>query len=315
MHEIDSNTARGEVERTMKTWVGALGRGDVQAIMAHYADEVLAFDAVQALQFKGAQAYGAHWKACMEMCPGPMIFQLRDPVIHVAGDFACAYGLIRCGMVDEQGKEQASWMRMTSVYRRQGDKWLIEHEHFSAPFDMRSWKALFDLQPDGGGAVSPIPPSMSAVTPHLVCKDAAGAIEFYKKAFDAREESRLHGPDGKIVHACLRIGESAVFLAEENLEWGAPGPRQLKGTPVGIHLYVRDVDAQAKKLDEASAKAMLPVRDMFWGDRYGVYEDPYGHRWSIASHVRDLTPEEIEEAGRKMIGSPEMCASSPQPGA
>lgn len=315
MQETDINTARAGVERTIKAWADAVGRSDVPAIMAHYADDVLAFDAVQTLQFKGARAYGEHWKACMEMCPGPMVFQLRDPVIHVAGDFATAYGLIRCGMIDEQGKEQASWMRMTSVYRRKGDRWLIEHEHFSAPFDMKSWKAMFDLQPEGNEAVRPIPSSMNTITPHLVCEDAAGAIEFYKKAFGAMEEGRLHAPGGKIAHACLRIGDSTVFLVDETPEWGAMGPKQLKGTPVSIHLYVRDVDAQAKKLEEAGATAMLPVQDMFWGDRYGMYEDPYGHRWSIASHIKDLSLEEVEEAGRKAMASGEMCASQAQAGA
>lgn len=312
MQQTDDNAARDDIHRLINTWTEAVCKGDVQAIMAHYADDVQAFDAVQALQFKGAKAYGQHWKACMEMCPGPSIFQVPDPVVQIAGDFATAYGLIRCGMIDEQGNEQASWMRMTTIYRRVNGKWLIQHEHFSAPFDMKSWKALFDLQPDGGVAVQAIPSSMTAVTPHLVCEDAADAIEFYKKAFGAMEEGRLQAPGGKIAHACLRIGDSAIFLVDASPEWGATSPRQLNGTPVSIHVYVRDVDAQAKKLEDAGAKVIMPVQDMFWGDRYGLYEDPYGHRWSIATHIKDLSSAEIEEAGSTAMASGEMCASQAQ---
>jgi len=146
------------------------------------------------------------------------------------------------------------------------------------------------------------PDGMHTVTPHLVCAGAAGAIEFYKNAFNAIEMSRLPGPDGRIMHASVRIGDSTVMLTDEMPEHGALGPKALKGSPVTIHLYVDDVDAFAARAVSAGAKTTMPVADMFWGDRYGHIEDPFGHRWSIATHMRDLSPAEIQEAMRNMFG-------------
>jgi PhnB protein len=131
--------------------------------------------------------------------------------------------------------------------------------------------------------VKPVPDGMHTVTPHLVCAGAAAAIEFYKKAFNAVEEGRLPGPQGRIMHAMIRIEGSAVMLVDEMPEWGALGPKSLKGSPVTIHLYVADVDA-------------------FWGDRYCKLEDPFGHHWSVATHLRDVTPQEMQQAMRKMGG-------------
>ncbi|MCC7455811.1 MAG: VOC family protein [Nitrospira sp.] len=136
---------------------------------------------------------------------------------------------------------------------------------------------------------------MHSLTPHLVCAGAADAIEFYKKAFDAREGARRPGPDGKLMHAMLRIGDSALMLVDEMPQWGALGPKSLKGSPVTIHLYVQDVDATVAQAVKAGAKVTMPVADMFWGDRYGQLEDPFGHKWSIATHTRDLTPEQIRQ--------------------
>ena len=146
------------------------------------------------------------------------------------------------------------------------------------------------------------PDGMHTVTPHLVCAGAAGAIEFYKNAFNAIEMSRLPGPDGRIMHASIRIGDSTVMLTDEMPEHGAFGPKALKGSPVTIHLYVDDVDAFTARAVSAGAKSTMPVTDMFWGDRYGQIEDPFGHRWSIATHMRDLSPAEIQEAMRTMFG-------------
>ena len=145
-----------------------------------------------------------------------------------------------------------------------------------------------------------IPQGMHSVTPHLVCAGAAQAIEFYKKAFGATEEARLAGSDGKLMHAMIRIGGSAIMLADEMPEWGSLGPKALKGSPVTIHLYVEDVDAFAKRAVAAGAKITMPVADMFWGDRYGKLEDPFGHRWSIGTHVRDVSPEEMQRAMKEM---------------
>lgn len=148
----------------------------------------------------------------------------------------------------------------------------------------------------------PIPSGMHSLTPHLVCARAADAIDFYKKAFGAVELSRLPGPDGKIMHAMLRIGDSALMLVDEAPKWGMLGPIALKGSPVTIHLYVEDVDAFSARAVAAGAKVTMPLENMFWGDRYGTLEDPFGHRWSIATHVRDVTPEDMRIAMEKMCG-------------
>jgi PhnB protein len=150
--------------------------------------------------------------------------------------------------------------------------------------------------------VKPIPDGMRSVTPHLVCAGAADAIEFYKKAFNATEVHRLPGPDGKLMHAMIQIGDSAVMLVDEAVEWGMLGPKSLKGSPVTIHLYVKDADAFVARAVDAGAKITMPLENAFWGDRYGKLEDPFGHHWSVATHVRDVSPEEIQQAMQKMSG-------------
>jgi PhnB protein len=159
--------------------------------------------------------------------------------------------------------------------------------------------------------VKPIPDGMRTVTPHLVCAGAAEAIEFYKKAFGATEILRMPGPGGKLMHAQVMIGDSAVMLVDEMPEWGALGPKSLKGSPVTIHLYVEDADAFAKRAIDAGAIVKMPVDDTFWGDRYGVLEDPFGHNWSVATHVRDMTPEEMAAEMQKM--NPQDCPDAHRP--
>jgi PhnB protein len=151
--------------------------------------------------------------------------------------------------------------------------------------------------------VTPIPEGMHSVTPHLVCKGAADAIEFYKQAFGAVEAIRLPGPDGKLMHAMIRIGDSPVMLVDEFPDCRSVGPKSLNGSAVTLHLYVEDVDATVKRAVAAGARITLPVEDMFWGDRYGRIEDPFGHHWSIGTHLRDLSAEEIE-AGAKAMSMP-----------
>ena len=151
-------------------------------------------------------------------------------------------------------------------------------------------------------AVKPIPDGMHSLTPHLICAGAADAIEFYAKAFNAVEQARLPGQNGKLMHAMLRIGDSALMLVDENPEWGMLGPKSLKGSPVTIHLYVENADATFEQAVAAGARVTMPIADMFWGDRYGVLEDPFGHRWSVATHMHDSSPEEIQEAMQKMGG-------------
>ena len=148
--------------------------------------------------------------------------------------------------------------------------------------------------------VKPIPEGMHSVTPHLVCAGAADAIEFYKQAFNATEAGRLVGPQGKLMHAMIRIAGSAVMLVDEFPQWNSLGPKALKGSPVTIHLYVEDVDACVKRAVAAGAKITMPLEDMFWGDRYCRLEDPFGHRWSVATHLRDVSPEEMQRAMQNM---------------
>jgi uncharacterized glyoxalase superfamily protein PhnB len=142
---------------------------------------------------------------------------------------------------------------------------------------------------------------MYTITPHLVCNGAAAAIEFYKKAFNAVETARIPGPEGKLIHAAVRIGDSTVMLVDAFPGWGSQDPIALKGTPVTLHMYVPDVDATFKQAIAAGATAKMEVADMFWGDRYGQVVDPFGHSWSIATHTRDMTPEQMDEEMKKQM--------------
>ena len=146
----------------------------------------------------------------------------------------------------------------------------------------------------------PIPEGYHSVNVILTVDDGAKAIDFYKKAFGAEEGGRLPGPDGRLMHAAIRIGDSTVMLVDEMPEWGSLGPKALKGTPVTIHLYVEDADAFVARAAQAGAKVTMPVAEQFWGDRYGKVEDPFGHHWSVATHVRDVTPEEMKKAMQAM---------------
>jgi PhnB protein len=145
-------------------------------------------------------------------------------------------------------------------------------------------------------AANPIPQGFHSLTPMIVCKGALAAIDFYKRAFGAEELTRLVGPDGNLLHASLRIGNSILMLTEECPPMGARDPRGLGGTPVTIHLAVADVDAAFARATAAGANVIMPVGEMFWGARYGVLTDPYGHSWSVATQVKDLTQDEIRTA-------------------
>ncbi len=143
------------------------------------------------------------------------------------------------------------------------------------------------------GNVKPIPEGYHSVTPYLIVKGAAKAIEFYKQAFGANEILRMGQPDGRVGHAEIQIGNSRIMLADEFPELDARGPESLGGTPVMIHLYVEDVDAMAKQALAAGAKELRPVKDQFYGDRSGMFADPFGHKWNISTHKEDLSDEEI----------------------
>jgi PhnB protein len=149
-------------------------------------------------------------------------------------------------------------------------------------------------------SVQPIPPGQENLIPHLVCSPCTEAIDFYKKAFGAVEIHRMVGPDGRrIMHAALRIGKSIVFLVDDFPEF-CGGTSQtataLKGTPVSLHQYVENCDAAIKRAQDAGATVKRAAQDMFWGDRYGVISDPYGHKWAFATHIKDMTPAEMQAA-------------------
>lgn len=150
------------------------------------------------------------------------------------------------------------------------------------------------------------------LAPHITCRDAAKAIDFYKKAFGAKELMRLPGPGGKLMHGAVEINDAMVMLNDEWPEHNALSPLALKGTPVTIHLNVADVDAWFDRAVKAGATVTMPVADMFWGDRYGIVTDPFGHAWSIATHKKDMTANEIQDA-LKSMGNPGCPDSAAQP--
>lgn len=143
--------------------------------------------------------------------------------------------------------------------------------------------------------VKAIPDGYHSVTPYLIVKGAAQALDFYKKAFSATEIMRMEGPGGKIGHAEIKIGDSPVMLADEFPEMGARSPQSLGGTPLSLLVYVEDVDARFKQAVAAGATVLRPVQDQFYGDRSGTLSDPFGHQWTIATHKEDLTMDEINK--------------------
>lgn len=144
--------------------------------------------------------------------------------------------------------------------------------------------------------VKAIPDGMHSLTPYLICDGASAAIEFYAKAFNAVETSRLAGASGKIMNAEIHIGDSGLMLMDEMPDMKAFGPKTLKGSPVTIHLQVEDVDAVVAQAVAAGATLTMPPADMFWGDRFAALEDPFGHQWSIATRIRDMSAEDIKAA-------------------
>lgn len=141
-----------------------------------------------------------------------------------------------------------------------------------------------------------IPDGYHTLTPYMTVRDAARAIEFYKQAFGAVERGVMKGPDGKIVHAELLIGDSIVMMGDEVPQMGRLSPQSIGGSAMGLHIYVENVDAAFDRAIKAGGIAEMPVTDMFWGDRYGNLVDPFGHKWSIATHMRDMSREEMDEA-------------------
>jgi len=144
--------------------------------------------------------------------------------------------------------------------------------------------------------VKAVPPGFHTLTPHLTVRDADKALEFYKNALGAEVLHVARMPDGKVMHAGLRIGDSMLMLNEEFPEYGGLSPLSVGGTGVTIHIYTEDVDAAFNRALSAGAEVKMPLMDQFWGDRYGIVADPFGHKWSLAAHVKDMSPEEMQRA-------------------
>jgi uncharacterized glyoxalase superfamily protein PhnB len=152
--------------------------------------------------------------------------------------------------------------------------------------------------------VKPVPEGYHTITAHIVVRDTKKAIEFYQRAFGAQELASMPAPDGKtIMHAEIKIGSSMLMLAEEYPQMGSLSPLSLGGSGVTMHLYVEDVDAAFQRALDAGATVKMPVADMFWGDRFGMLSDPFGHQWSIASRTQDMTLEELAQASEKAFAS------------
>jgi PhnB protein len=164
------------------------------------------------------------------------------------------------------------------------------------------------------GKINPIPAGYHTATPYLTVNDGARAIDFYKKAFRAQEKTRMEMPNGKIGHAEITIGDSVIMLGEEMAGSACRSPQSLGGTTAGIFIYVADVDAAYKQAVDAGAKADMPPADMFWGDRYGRLTDPFGHSWSLATHVEDVAPEEMKKRAQEAMAKMGQQAKAHQAG-
>jgi PhnB protein len=166
--------------------------------------------------------------------------------------------------------------------------------------------SAFCLRKDSPMAAKPIPDGYHSVTPYLIVRNAARALDYYKQAFGATELVRMNAPEGKIGHAEVRIGDSVVMLADEFPGWGAKSPEAYGGSPVHLMIYVEDCDAVFNRALAAGGKEIRPLKDQFYGDRSGTLDDPYGHQWTIATHKEDLSPEEMQqrsEAAMKEMGA------------
>ena len=141
----------------------------------------------------------------------------------------------------------------------------------------------------------PIPDDYPRVTPYLIVDGAGAAIDFYCSVLGATERVRMPGPDGRVGHAELQLGDSIIMLADENAQMDSRGPRAIGGTPVSLHVYVADSDAVFERAVQAGARALRAVEDRFYGDRSGQFEDPFGHRWNVSTHVEDVPPEEMSK--------------------
>src|SRR4051794_34188795 len=151
--------------------------------------------------------------------------------------------------------------------------------------------------------VNPIPEGYPRVTPYLYIDGAAEAIDFYEKVLGAKERMRMPGPDGKLGHAELELGNSVIMLADEFPDMGVRSPKSIGGTPLTLHVYVEDADAVFEAALGAGAKELRPMENQFYGDRSGQFEDPFGHHWSVATHVEDIPPDEMEKRAAEAMSA------------
>jgi len=158
-------------------------------------------------------------------------------------------------------------------------------------------------------SVKTTPAGYHTVTPYLIVKGAAAAIEYYKSIFGATEVIRMAGPDGAICHAEIKIGDSNIMLGEENAKWGAMSPQSIGGSPIGLCVYFPDVDARFAKAVAAGGTVEKPVQDQFYGDRSGTISDPFGHKWTIATHIEDVSHEEMGRRMQKLMSETQTAAA------
>ncbi len=151
--------------------------------------------------------------------------------------------------------------------------------------------------------VKAVPPGFHTLTPHLTVRNAEQALEFYKNAFGADVLHVAHMPDGKVMHASLRIGDSMLMLNDEFPDYGTLSPLSTGGSAVTIHIYTENVDAAFNRAVSAGAQVKMPLADQFWGDRYGVVADPFGHKWSLGAHIKDMSPEEMQREQDRAIAA------------
>jgi uncharacterized glyoxalase superfamily protein PhnB len=291
------------VKATKDSEAGVMPTDALISEMAAYHQQLS--DAGILLDASGLQASDKGWRIAYD---GKETTFVEGPFTETR-ELVAGYTIIQVN-----SKEEAmAWTRRYPNPSIDGGKGEIEVRQFFELEDFESGDGIerfrqMEAQKSAGEttqsapSVNGCPAGMHTVTPYLTCAKAAEAIEFYKKAFNAVELVRLPGPDGKIMHAMIRIGDSTVMLADEFSEMESGSPESLKGSPVTLHLYVENVDAFVSRAVEAGAKVTMPVADMFWGDRYGQLEDPFGHRWSVATHIRDVTPEELQQ------GAQEFCS-------
>lgn len=150
-------------------------------------------------------------------------------------------------------------------------------------------------------SVKPIPDGYHSITPYLIVDGGQQALEYYQQAFGAEVEMLMPGPEGKVMHAEFRVGDSKVMLADEFPEHGALSPKSVGGTPVSLALYVEDVDSVFSKAVQAGGNELRPVQDQFYGDRMGTLEDPFGHKWTVGTHIEDVTPEEMAQRQQEFM--------------